>query len=72
MIAAAKRADIAARLLTEKEALNYTRMGRTAFRKWADIIGAKRKIGRSARYDREVIDRAIDDMGNGSGKQCEE
>lgn len=62
MIAATKRAEISPRLLTEKEAMAYTRMGRTAFRKWADLIGAKRKIGRSLRFDREVIDRAIDDM----------
>ena len=62
MIAATKRAEISPRLLTEKEAMAYTRMGRTAFRKWADLIGAKRKIGRILRFDREVIDRAIDDM----------
>lgn len=50
------------RLLTPDQAQEYTGMGRTAFRKWADSIGATRKFGSSVRFDKTVIDRALDQM----------
>lgn len=48
------------RLMKENDALHYMQMGRTAFRRWADSIGATRHIGGSVRYERSVIDKALD------------
>ena len=48
------------RLMTLEQASNYTGMGRTACSKWCKEIGAFRKIGAMARYDRVVIDAALD------------
>ena len=49
-----------ARLLTLDGGCAYTSLGRTYFREWATEIGAVRRFGRSVRYDRNVIDAAID------------
>lgn len=53
------------RLLTEIEGAAYSGIGRTAFRVWAKEIGARRTFGRSVRYDKNVIDRALDEMQRG-------
>lgn len=50
------------RMLRESEAVSYTAMGRTNFRRWAKEIGAVRHFGRSVRYDRAVIDAALDEI----------
>lgn len=50
------------RLLTETEAAGYTGIGRTTFRAWAAEIGARRTFGRAVRYDKHVIDKAIEEM----------
>lgn len=51
------------RLLTTREAANYVGLGIQSFRKWADEIGATRYIGpKSVRFDKEVIDKAIDQL----------
>lgn len=50
------------RMLTEVEGFEYCGQGRTAFRKWAAEIGARRKFGASVRYDKKVLDAALDAM----------
>ena len=50
------------RMLHADQAQRYTGMGRTAFRKWADSIGATRKFGSSVRFDKNVIDKALDNL----------
>lgn len=54
--------EIEARMLTQKQAETYAGMGKTAFTAWAEQIGARRKIGRKVLYDRQIIDRAFDEM----------
>jgi len=54
------------RMLRESDAMQYTGMGRTSFRKWARDIGAVRKFGEKAvRYDKNVIDAEFDRMALG-------
>lgn len=50
------------RLLSITELTHYTGLGRTKAREWAKEIGAVRKIGTRALYDRHVIDAALDDQ----------
>ena len=50
------------RMLTESEGFMYCGQGRTAFRKWAAEIGARRKFGKAVRYDKRVLDAALDAM----------
>ena len=50
------------RLLSIKEAAAYIGQGATKSRVWLDSIGAKRKFGSRALYDRYVIDAALDSM----------
>ena len=54
------------RMLNQKQAETYTGMGRTAMTAWAERIGAKRHFGRAVRYDRRVIDAALDAMSSAS------
>ena len=50
-----------ARMFTAQQGAAYTGMGRTSFMKWAKEIGARRTFGpRMTRYDRTVIDAALD------------
>ena len=49
-------------MMIELEAAAYVGMGRTYFREWAKGIGARRKFGRSVRYDKKIIDSALDAM----------
>lgn len=50
------------RMLTALQGSAYTGRGLTNFKKWAEEIGAKRKFGKLARYDRAVIDAYFDKM----------
>ena len=49
-----------ARMLTIDQACQYTGMGRTSCKTWCKSIGAFRKFGSMARYDKTVIDKALD------------
>ena len=51
------------RMLDRYEGAQYTGMGVNSFRKWCEDIGAVRRFGKSLRFDRVVIDRALDEMG---------
>lgn len=48
------------RLLTPEQAQEYLGLGRMMCRKWCDEIGATRKFGSNVRFDKVVIDRALD------------
>lgn len=50
------------RLVKEPVGMAYTGLGRTAFRAYAERIGAGVKIGKARRYDLNVIDSDIDRM----------
>ena len=54
--------EIEARMLTQKQAEIYTGMGRTVLIAFAAESGARRKIGRKVLYDKQIIDRAFDEM----------
>ena len=51
------------RLLDIHEGSQYVNMGMHTFRQWCESIGAVRRFGRSVRFDRRVIDNALDEMG---------
>lgn len=51
------------RLLDVREGAMYTNMGMHSFRQWCESIGAVRRFGKSVRFDRHVIDNALDEMG---------
>lgn len=52
-----------ARMMTLDQGSGYTGMGKTYFKKWATEIGARVYFSpRLVRYDREIIDKALDDM----------
>lgn len=48
------------RMLTADQGEKYTGMGQNKFRRWADGIGATRKFGKVVRFDKVVIDKALD------------
>lgn len=50
------------RLFDLPTAAAYISLGETRAREWLTRIGAKRKFGTAVRYDRNVIDRALDAM----------
>ena len=50
------------RMFDVEQGSAYTGRGKTAFKAWANQIGATRRFGRSVRYDRRVIDAALDAM----------
>ena len=62
--------DINPRLFTGEQGSKYVCKGLTSFKKWAEEIGAVSRFGRSVRYDRLVIDQALDAMGD--GKQADQ
>ena len=62
MRAKAEGLEINPRMLTLKQGCSYTGMGTTNFTKWARAIGSERKFGRSTRFDRKIIDKALDQM----------
>ena len=60
-----------ARLLSLREAAVYVGIGLDSCRAWCKQIGAEKRIApRVVRYDRVVIDRAIDEAGENDGKQA--
>lgn len=62
------RGDFSSRLLTIEQACQYLNRGRTRIRQYCDSIGATRKMGeRCVRYDRTVIDNALDAMSRAAG-----
>ena len=54
------------RMMTRAAGATYTGMGLTNFTRWARGIGAERHFGSSVRFDRVVIDAALDAMTAGS------
>lgn len=48
------------RMLSWNEAAQYTGLGKNTVRKYADSIGAVRKIGKRTLFDRTVIDADLD------------
>ena len=50
------------RMLTVEQGQLYTSMGRNTFREYCNKIGATRHFGRSVRYDKTIIDSALDAM----------
>lgn len=50
------------RMLGIEEAAAYIGMGRNATRAWMDRIGATRKIGRRVLFDKNIVDRALDQL----------
>lgn len=44
-----------------EQACTYTGLGKSTFRTWAKQIGAEIKIGRIARFDKLIIDKAMDE-----------
>lgn len=55
------------RMLTRAAGATYTGMGLSNFTKWAREVGAERHFGSSVRFDKVVIDKALDDMATGAG-----
>ena len=50
------------RLLNLKEVCSYIGVGQTQARRYMDEIGATRKFGTRALFDKKVIDEALDGM----------
>lgn len=50
------------RLLNKTEFCEYTGLGTSKGIEWAKEIGALKHIGRRALIDREIVDRAIDNL----------
>lgn len=50
------------RLLDVNEVCVYLSLGRNRGVEFAKSVGAERKIGRRALYDKKVIDKALDEM----------
>lgn len=53
---------VAPRLLSISQLSQYTGLGKTKARTWADEIGAVRKIGTRTLFDKQVIDAALDSV----------
>ena len=60
-----ERASGFGRLLDLDQLKEYTNLGRDNAKVFARKAGSVVKIGRSVRYDREIIDKAIDKMAKG-------
>ena len=56
----AERATIEPRMLTTAQCCAYTGRGITSMKEWCREIGAVRKFGTMIRFDRKVIDAALD------------
>lgn len=48
------------RMIDVRQGAEYCGMGRDTFRKWAEQIGAVRRFGQLVRFDKKVIDAALD------------
>ena len=44
-----------------EQGCTYTGLGKTSFRSWAKQIGSEIKIGRIVRYDKQIINKAMDE-----------
>ncbi len=51
------------RMLSLHEAMDYTGLKQTKFRAWAKEVGALKKIGGRALYDKRIIDVTLDNIG---------
>lgn len=51
------------RMFSVDEGTRYTGLGKSTFRRWAEEIGAVKRIGSRVLYDRTIIDKAIDNLG---------
>lgn len=61
--------NVTPRMLTIEQACTYTGRGRTSCRAWCDSIGATRHFSRKlVRYDKDVIDRVLDEMNAGEAE----
>ena len=61
---------VAPRLLSIAQLSQYTGLGKTKARIWADEIGAVRKIGTRALFDKQVIDAALDSARQDGGNDA--
>ena len=61
---------VAPRLLSIAQLSQYTGLGKTKARTWADEIGAVRKIGTRTLFDRQVIDAALDSVKEDGGNDA--
>lgn len=52
------------RLLSVKELMAYSGLGKSRAAAWGKEIHAEKRIGRRVFYDRRIVDRAIDSIGN--------
>ncbi|GEM_PF-1381071 len=52
------------RLLSVKELMAYSGLGRNRAAEWGKEIHAEKRIGRRVFYDRLIVDKAIDSIGN--------
>lgn len=50
------------RMLTTNDACAYIGRGKNSARAWLDEIGATRKFGKAVRFDKVIIDRALDTL----------
>ena len=60
------------RMLSRKEAETYTGLGKNLCRSWCESIGAVRKIGRRALFDKTIIDQALDQLSQNSQTDIED
>lgn len=68
MLDTVKAIDISQkRMLSVTEAQGYTGLGATYLRKWAEEIGAVKKIGRRVLFDKTVIDDELSKEANREG-----
>lgn len=59
----ANRSSEDVRMMTIEQGCAYTGMGKNSFRRWAHEIGATRVFSaRMTRYDKKIIDAALDKM----------
>ena len=64
--------DSRGRLLDLNQLCGYLNMGRNRADEFGEHCGAKRKLGRSVRYDLKVIDAALDKMEQSEGSALRE
>lgn len=50
------------RLLSERQLCVYTGLGRNKAREFGEKCGAKKKIGGRVLFDKNIIDKAIDEL----------
>lgn len=62
------RGDFTSRMLTIEQACKYINQGKTRTRQFCDKVGATVRMGeRCVRYDRIIIDKALDRMEQAAG-----